>query len=386
LIKALKSADNAFSDNNEFVSNYLSLRQNSLRFNPAAGKTIDDFRGTDSLDKFDIFARGWQLRKAWKLDPVLMRDLNETYGPINFSDPNTHLPMDWRHPDSHAIYWAVKGLQIAAKEDDREIEADETNTDRIVAHSLQNLFRNGKIFIYELSLPASSQDFSQQAGTQIYKEVFLRPDLRFFEPYNKSVLAILEKYEDDEDQSRYVSLQNGHRNMLKNAVFSFYQSGLTSATYWAFEKDWPNATIVKLEENFRSTANILAVADNLIAFNRNRKEKKLIPTKPPAGDVIVSVFEDESEEAQAVARQVKELTEKGVCLKDMAVFYRVNAMSRVLEEAFVQNKIPYQVVRGVEFYRRKEIRDLLAYLKILVNPDDEIALLRIINTPARGIG
>ncbi|MCH7558389.1 MAG: UvrD-helicase domain-containing protein, partial [Planctomycetes bacterium] len=154
----------------------------------------------------------------------------------------------------------------------------------------------------------------------------------------------------------------------------------------AFEKDWPDATIVKLEENFRSTANILAAADNLIAFNRNRKEKKLIPTKPPAGDVVVSVFEDETKEAQAVARHIKELTEKGVCLKDTAVFYRVNAMSRVLEEAFIQNKIPYQVVRGVEFYRRKEIRDLLAYLKILVNPDDEIALLRIINTPARGIG
>jgi len=154
----------------------------------------------------------------------------------------------------------------------------------------------------------------------------------------------------------------------------------------AFENDWPNAIIVKLEENFRSTANILALADNLIAFNQNRKEKKLIPTKPPAGDVVVSVFEDETEEAQAVAQHIKELTEKGVCLKDMAVFYRVNAMSRVLEEAFIQNKIPYQVVRGVEFYRRKEIRDLLAYLKILVNPDDEIALLRIINTPARGIG
>jgi len=154
----------------------------------------------------------------------------------------------------------------------------------------------------------------------------------------------------------------------------------------AFEKDWPNATIVKLEENFRSTANILAAADNLIAFNRNRKEKKLIPTRPPAGDVVVGVFEDETEEAQAVARKVKELTKKGVCLKDMAMFYRVNAMSRVLEEALIHNKIPYQVIRGVEFYRRKEIRDMLAYLKILVNPDDEIALLRIINTPARGIG
>jgi len=155
----------------------------------------------------------------------------------------------------------------------------------------------------------------------------------------------------------------------------------------AFESDWPNATTIKLEENFRSTANILAVADNLIAFNQNRKEKKLIPTKPPAGDVAVGVFEDEDGEAQAVALQVKELNKKeDVSLKDMAVFYRVNAMSRVLEEAFIRNKLPYQVVRGVEFYRRKEIRDLLAYLKILVNPDDEIALLRIINTPARGIG
>ncbi len=225
LIEALKSADNAFSDDNEFVSNYLSLRQNSGRFDPAAGKTIDEFRGKEALDKFDIFAKAWQLRKAWKLDPVLMREINKIYGPIDWSDPNTHLPMDWRHPDSHAIYWAIKGLQIAAKEDNREIEGDETNTDRIVAHSLQNLFRNGKIFIYELSLPASSQDSSQQPQGRIHKEVFLRPDLRFFESYNKSVLAILEKYEDGEDKGRYQSLQNGHRNMLKNAVLSFYQAG-----------------------------------------------------------------------------------------------------------------------------------------------------------------
>jgi hypothetical protein len=225
LIKALKSADNAFSDDNQFVSNYLSLRQDSRRFNPAAGKTIDDFRGTEALDKFDIFAKAWQLRKAWKLDPVLMRQINKTYGPIDWSDPNTHLPMDWRHADSHAIYWAIKGLQIAAKEEDREIGMNEVNTDRIVAHSLQNLFRNGKIFIYELSLPASSQDISQEPQTQIFKEVFLRPDLRLFEPYNNSVLSILQKYKDAGDQGRYQTLQNGHRNMLINALLSFYQAG-----------------------------------------------------------------------------------------------------------------------------------------------------------------
>jgi DNA helicase-2/ATP-dependent DNA helicase PcrA len=154
----------------------------------------------------------------------------------------------------------------------------------------------------------------------------------------------------------------------------------------AFENDWPNAAIVKLEENFRSTANILEIADNLIAANQNRKEKKLIPTKPPGKDIVLSVFEDELKEAQGIVRQVKELIDEGASLRDIAVFYRVNAMSRVLEEAFIRNKIPYQIVRGVEFYSRKEIRDLLAYLKILVNPDDEIALLRIINTPARGIG
>ncbi len=153
-----------------------------------------------------------------------------------------------------------------------------------------------------------------------------------------------------------------------------------------FEKDWPNATVVKLEENFRSRPKILQMADELIVKNLSRKQKRLIPTKPPVADIVINAFEDEIEEAEAVTRQIKELTEENSSLNDIAVFYRVNAMSRVLEEAFIRNKIPYQIVRGVEFYNRKEIRDLLAYLKILVNPDDEIALLRIINTPPRGIG
>jgi len=154
----------------------------------------------------------------------------------------------------------------------------------------------------------------------------------------------------------------------------------------AFESDWPNATVVKLEENFRSSRNILAVADRLIEYNRNRKIKKLIPTKPEGQNIRVLALEDENAEARAVAQQIKDLTGKGISLNNIAIFYRVNAQSRALEEAFIRNKIPYQIVRGVEFYRRKEIRDLLAYLKVLVNPSDEVALLRIINTPARGIG
>ena len=222
LVKALKSADNTFSDDDEFVSNYLSLRQNSRRFDDEAGKTIDDFRGTDALRKFDIFAKAHQLRKIWKLEPVLMDELNKTYGPIDFTDPNVHFPLDWRHPDSHAIYWGVKGLQIAASDKSRKIEIMETNTDRIVHHSLQNLFRNGKLLIRDMQLQVPVEG-SQETQTQIFKEVFLRPDLRMFDTYNNSFLSMLEKYEVD-DSTRQ-SLQNGHRNMLKNAVLSFYQTG-----------------------------------------------------------------------------------------------------------------------------------------------------------------
>ena len=223
LVKALKSADNTFSDDDEFVSNYLSLRQNSGRFDDEAGKTIDDFRGKDALKKFDLFAKARQLRKIWKLDPVLMNELNKTYGPIDFTDPNVHLPLDWRHPDSHAIYWGVKGLQIAASAQSLKVDITETNTDRIVGHSLQNLFRNGKLLIRDMQFQVPVEG-SQESQTQIFKEVFLRPDLRMFDTYNKSVLAILEKYK-DEKEGTLTSLQNGHRNMLKNALLSFYQSG-----------------------------------------------------------------------------------------------------------------------------------------------------------------
>lgn len=225
LIQALKASDDAFSDDGKFVSNYLALRQNPDRFKPAAFRTIDDYRGTEALEKFDIFAKASQLRSAWKLDPVLMQQLNKTYGPIDWTDPNKHLPLDWRHPNSHAIYWGVKGLEEVAKEENREIDMVETNTDRIVGHSLQNLFRDGKIFIYNVPVEVSKESSSEQTQTVMRKEIFLRPDLRMFEPYHQSLLAILEKYKDIGRKGSYESLQDGHRNMLKNAVLSFYQAG-----------------------------------------------------------------------------------------------------------------------------------------------------------------
>jgi hypothetical protein len=225
LINALKSADTEFVDEDKFVSSYLSLRQNPGRFKPAAFEVINNFRGTTTLQKFDVFAKAHQLRSAWKLDPVLMQELNQIYGPVaDWDDPNSRLPLDWRHPDSHAIYWGVMGLQKAGKGD---YSIAETNTDRIVFHSLQNLFRYGKIFIYDVpaeSNPETAEQASSEQQPVTRRQIFLRPDLRMFEPYNQAILAILEKYKKLKD-STYVSIQNSHRNMLKNAVLSFYQAG-----------------------------------------------------------------------------------------------------------------------------------------------------------------
>ncbi|MBA7485518.1 hypothetical protein ES707_21065 [subsurface metagenome] len=152
-----------------------------------------------------------------------MQQLNELYGPADWNDPNKHLPLDWRHPCTHAIYWAVKGLRAAGKE---EFSVEEANTDRIVNHSLQELFRNGKIFIY--NVPADNTKTTQTAATDepraVKRQIFLRPDLRMFEPYNRSTLTRIEKYKDLRE-STYESLKTGHRNMLINAAFSFYQAG-----------------------------------------------------------------------------------------------------------------------------------------------------------------
>ncbi|MCK4998295.1 MAG: UvrD-helicase domain-containing protein, partial [Anaerohalosphaera sp.] len=154
----------------------------------------------------------------------------------------------------------------------------------------------------------------------------------------------------------------------------------------AFEKDWPGALVIKLEENFRSSPNILEMADLLIANNTQRKQKRLIATKPRAQEVAITGNSDEGEEAREVACKVKELIKQGKDPNEMSVFYRVNSMSRQIEEAFVNEQIPYQVVRGVEFYNRKEIKDMVSYLKLIANVDDSVALQRAIGTHSRGIG
>ncbi len=153
-----------------------------------------------------------------------------------------------------------------------------------------------------------------------------------------------------------------------------------------FETDYPNATVIRLEENYRSTKPILAAASNLIACNKNRKSKALWTSREGGSDVSVVYVDDERAEASLVAMRIADKHKTGIPYSDMAVFYRVNALSRVVEEAFIRAGISYQIARGVEFYNRKEVKDVLAYLKALANPADDLSCKRIINTPARGIG
>ena len=208
---------------------------------------------------------------------------------------------------------------------------------------------------------------------------------------NRFKFVLIDEYQDTNHAQYKIAglLVSNHNNICATGDpdQSIYRwRGADIRNILAFEKDWPDATVVKLQENFRSTPNILEAADKLISCNQKRKQKILVPTRPRGNRIVIESFEDQLHEAQGIAHRVKDLNDRGASLNDIAVFYRVNSMSRPLEEAFIQNKIPYQIIRGTEFYNRKEIRDLLAYLKILVNPDNEIALLRIINTPARGIG
>lgn len=155
----------------------------------------------------------------------------------------------------------------------------------------------------------------------------------------------------------------------------------------AFEKDWPQAKVVRLENNFRSTPQVLDLADSLIRANTQRKAKRLIAQKDGGESPRLFEYWEETQEARGAVDWILELkTKHGLEYRDIAIFYRTNAMSRVLEEALYATGVPYQIVRGVEFYRRREIKDVLAYLRLLVNPLDRVALLRIINRPARGIG
>ena len=154
-----------------------------------------------------------------------------------------------------------------------------------------------------------------------------------------------------------------------------------------FEIDFPNASTILLEQNYRSTQTILNAANAVISRNDGRKPKNLWSDAGDGDRIVGYVGDDEHDEARFVAEEIDRLTDEGKARAgDVAVFYRTNAQSRVFEEVFIRVGMPYRVVGGVRFYERREVKDALAYLRVLANPDDEVSLRRILNTPKRGIG
>ena len=153
-----------------------------------------------------------------------------------------------------------------------------------------------------------------------------------------------------------------------------------------FRKDWPDAKVVKLEQNYRSTKNIVASALAVIAPSPTREPKELFTENDTGTPIRVISCADERDEAACVVRAIRDAREAGIREKEIAVFYRVHAQSRVLEEALRSVNMPYQIIGGTKFYDRAEIKDAIAYLRVLVNPKSDVDILRIINTPTRGIG
>jgi DNA helicase-2/ATP-dependent DNA helicase PcrA len=172
----------------------------------------------------------------------------------------------------------------------------------------------------------------------------------------------------DDDQSIYAFRGADIRNILD------------------FERDFPGTTVVKLEQNYRSTQTILSAANGVVANNRGRKPKELWTELGTGEPVHVRELQDEHEEGRYVASEIERLADEGTSRKEIAVFYRTNAQSRVLEDTLVRFGVSYQVIGGTRFYERAEIKDALAYLTLLVNPQDTVSFARIVNTPKRGIG
>jgi DNA helicase-2/ATP-dependent DNA helicase PcrA len=187
---------------------------------------------------------------------------------------------------------------------------------------------------------------------------------------------------------RGLSLDHPNINVTGDPDQSIYGwRGADISNILNFERDYPGVKIVRLEQNYRSTPEILSVADTLIENNRRRKAKRLIPTRSSGTKVALRTYIDARQEADMIADQIASaILEEKANARDFAILYRTNSQSRLLEQALLKRKLNYQLIGGYRFYHRQEIRDLLAYLRLVNNPTDDISFKRIINVPARGLG
>lgn len=220
----------------------------------------------------------------------------------------------------------------------------------------------------------------------------LRGSKEILEKYQTKFKYILVDEYQDTNRAQYIAireLSKAHSNIcvVGDDAQSIYRwRGAEIRNILDFNKDYPNANIVKLEQNYRSTQNILDAADSVIKHNKNQLEKKLWTENPKGDLIIVSSGDDERHEADQIALKIKELTYTNYSNKDICILYRTNAQALAIESALKKERLSYVVVGGISFFKRKEIKDVISYLRLLINPNDNESFDRIINEPPRGLG
>ena len=277
----------------------------------------------------------------------------------------------------HSISSAKNELQTAVEYTDKAADPFR----KIVAQVYQE---------YERRLKANqSLDFDDL----IFKTVQLlsnNPDvLRFYQ--TRFQYIHVDEYQDtNHAQYKLVSLLSGKRQnicVVGDSDQSIYAwRGADIRNILDFEKEYPNARVIRLEQNYRSTKTILEIANGVIENNHQRRAKKLWTENHDGDKAVLYQAPDERAEARYIVEKIQSLHTDGLPYGEMSILYRTNAQSRVIEEAFLQAGIPYRVFGGLKFYDRKEIKDVLSYLRLVINPDDDVSMRRVINVPKRGIG
>jgi len=288
----------------------------------------------------------------------------------------------------------------------------ETITPNSVRHRISNL-KNHMIMPKEFRA-TGIQSFLDEKVADIYEEyqkqlrennsmdfddLLLKPIQLFTEnpkihlKYKKKFTYILVDEFQDTNKAQYELLKmlvsrEGKICVVGDDAQSIYSwRGANLKNIFDFEKDYPKHAIVRLEQNYRSTQSILKAADSVIKNNKEQIEKTLWTKNEEGEKVTLLKCSDEKDEAFQISKYIKQdISKKKLALKDFAILYRTNAQSRALEDVFRREKIPYQIIGGTEFYKRKEVKDVIAYLRVLSNQNDEESLLRIMNFPQRGIG
>ncbi|MGI9610978.1 MAG: ATP-dependent helicase, partial [Acidimicrobiia bacterium] len=280
---------------------------------------------------------------------------------------------------------AMKGVISKAKNELVDYETFADQGDGFFHEQVADVYR-----LYQQRLvEASAMDFDDLLMVTV--ELFgAFPDV--LTHYQSRFRYVLVDEYQDTNRAQYMlvkQLTASHRNLCvvgdsDQSIYKF--RGADVRNIRDFEKDYPDARVVVLDQNYRSTETILNAANSVIANNTKRTPKNLWSDRGEGDSITRFEAEDEHDEAGYVVDEIERLKTAGLNLSDIAVFYRTNAMSRVIEDVFVRRSVPYSVVGSVRFYDRKEIKDAVAYLRVMVNPDDEVSVKRVINEPRRGIG